>query len=203
MEVNEKSRAFAEPARILAGARRHFFAHGFRSVTMDDLATELGMSKKTLYAHFASKAALLQAVLADKFARVQADLASAVASGGEFPERLHRLLAAVRRHTEEIQPPFTRDVAREAPELFELVKSRRAAMIRQHFGALLAEGRAAKMIRADVPAPLLIEFLIGAADAIANPRKLDELGLTVEVAFDEIITVFLEGAATERGRLKL
>jgi hypothetical protein len=76
-------------------------------------------------------------------------------------------------------------------------------MIRQHFGALLAEGRAAKMIRADVPEPLLIEFLIGAADAIANPRKLDELGLTVEAAFGEIITVFLEGAATEKGRLKL
>jgi AcrR family transcriptional regulator len=170
---------------------------------MDDLAAELGMSKKTLYTHFASKAALLQAVLADKFARVQADLAEAVVVGGEYSERLHRLLAAVRRHTEEVQPPFTRDVAREAPELFELVKSRRAAMIRQYFGALLAEGRNAKMIREDVPEALLIEFLIGAADAIANPRKLDELGLTVEAAFGEIITVFLEGAATEKGRLKL
>jgi len=102
-----------------------------------------------------------------------------------------------------VQPPFTRDVAREAPELFELVKSRRAAMIRQYFGTLLAEGRNAKMIRADVPEALLIEFLIGAADAIANPRKLGELGLTVESAFSEIITVFLEGAATEKGRLKL
>jgi AcrR family transcriptional regulator len=203
MGINEKSRVPADQARILAGARRHFFAHGFRSVTMDDLAAELGMSKKTLYAHFASKAALLQAVLADKFARVQADLAEAVAGGGEFPERLHRLLAAVRKHTEEVQPPFTRDVAREAPELFEVVKSRRAAMIRQHFGALLAEGRAAKMIRSDVPEALLIEFLIGAADAIANPQKLGELGLTVEAAFGEIITVFLEGAATEQGRLKL
>jgi AcrR family transcriptional regulator len=203
MELTQKSRAEADQARILAGARRHFFAHGFRGVTMDDLASELGMSKKTLYTHFASKAALLQAVLADKFARVQADLAAAVAGGGEFPERLHRLLAAVRKHTEEVQPPFTRDVARETPELFELVKNRRAAMIRQYFGALLAEGRNAKMIREDVPEALLIEFLIGAADAIANPQKLGELGLTVEAAFGEIITVFLEGAATEQGRLKL
>jgi hypothetical protein len=29
-----------------------FFSHGFRSVTMDDLALELGISKKTLYAYF-------------------------------------------------------------------------------------------------------------------------------------------------------
>src|SRR5690349_13753943 len=47
--------------RIVAGARCYFFAHGFRGVTMDDLAAELGMSKKTLYVHFSSKMVLLQA----------------------------------------------------------------------------------------------------------------------------------------------
>src|SRR6266849_7613467 len=61
--------------RIVESARAHFFNHGFRSVTMDDLAAELGISKKTLYAHFASKTALLQAVLADKFASVGSSLA--------------------------------------------------------------------------------------------------------------------------------
>src|SRR5438552_1381598 len=50
--------------RIIAGARSHFFAHGFRGVTVEDLATELGMSKKTLYAHFSSKTGILEAVQA-------------------------------------------------------------------------------------------------------------------------------------------
>ena len=59
---------------IVTGARRHFFMHGFRSVTMDDLARELAISKKTLYAHFQSKRALLEAVMADKFAGVSATL---------------------------------------------------------------------------------------------------------------------------------
>src|SRR5437899_12911080 len=59
---------------IVEAARAHFFSHGFRSVTMDDLADELGVSKKTLYAHFASKIALLESVLADKFASVEARL---------------------------------------------------------------------------------------------------------------------------------
>ena len=52
--------------RIVDAARGHFFSHGFRSVTMDDLAEELGISKKTLYAHFPGKFDLLEAVLADK-----------------------------------------------------------------------------------------------------------------------------------------
>ena len=46
--------------RILAAARRLFFAHGFGRVTMDEIASELAMSKKTLYRHFASKEAALR-----------------------------------------------------------------------------------------------------------------------------------------------
>ena len=49
--------------RIISGARRHFFAHGFRGVTVDDLAAELGMSKKTLYAHFDSKPQIVEAAI--------------------------------------------------------------------------------------------------------------------------------------------
>src|SRR5215813_6363527 len=60
--------------RIVATARRHFFAHGFRSVTMDDLADELGMSKKTLYACFPNKAALLEAVVLAKFRGIENEL---------------------------------------------------------------------------------------------------------------------------------
>src|SRR3984893_15166390 len=60
--------------RIVDAARSHFFSHGFRSVTMDDLAEELGISKKTLYAHFPGKIDLLEAVLTDKFAAVEATL---------------------------------------------------------------------------------------------------------------------------------
>ncbi|HBH79164.1 MAG TPA: TetR family transcriptional regulator, partial [Nitrospira sp.] len=41
----------AATRRVVAVARRQFLAHGFRSVSMDDLAAELGMSKKTLYAY--------------------------------------------------------------------------------------------------------------------------------------------------------
>ena len=72
MKVREVPIEGATRARILAAAREHFFAHGFRRVTMDDLAQELGMSKKTLYAHFPSKTALLEAmreagVPADRF----------------------------------------------------------------------------------------------------------------------------------------
>jgi AcrR family transcriptional regulator len=179
---------------IVAGARRHFFAHGFRGVTMDDLAEELAMSKKTLYAHFPSKTALLEAVIADKLARVEADLKGVTDQAREdFPAQLQAMLLCMRRQADEIQPAFIRDVQREAPELFALVQNGRQKLIRHHFGKLLKDGRKSGSIRSDIPVDMMIEILVSAVDAIINPARMGELALTPKTGFAQITAVFLEG----------
>src|SRR5258705_12066165 len=80
--------------RIIDAARVHFFSHGFRSVTMDDLAEELGISKKTLYAHFPGKFDFLEADLDAKLAGVEAKLKDVRrAQLHDFPATLLALLA--------------------------------------------------------------------------------------------------------------
>ncbi len=190
--------------RIVAAARRHFFTYGFRAITMDDLARELGMSKKTLYAHFPSKVALVEAVLFDKVRNVESDLKRITSnSSSDFLTTLHQLLARVQMHLDEIQPPFLRDLRREAPEMFSLVETRRREMIHQYFGKLVGAGQAAGIIREDVPIQLIVEILLGATQAIMNPEKLTEFGLTPRDGFSGIITVIFRGVFTEKGRATL
>jgi AcrR family transcriptional regulator len=189
--------------RIVAGARRHFLAHGFRGVTMDDLAAELGMSKKTFYAHFRSKGTLVEAVILAKAADVEAELEQIENErSAAFPEALREMLLCLQRHAEEIQPAFVRDMRRAAPDLFKTVEARRAALIERYFGKLFTDGRRAGMVRKDLPPQLAIEILLGAIQAIANPPKLAELGLTPRVALPAIISVVLEGVLTPAGRKK-
>jgi AcrR family transcriptional regulator len=190
--------------RIVTAARRHFFAHGFRRVTMDDLAEELGMSKKTLYASFPSKLDLLRAVLLDKFRGVEVDLdrVMSAASKDDVLATLHQLLACMQRHTEEIQPPFVRDIRREAPEIFQIVQTHRRELIQRYFGKLFEDGRRAGIIRKDVSTRLMIEMLVGVTEAIMNPTKMAELELTPATGYVSITTVILEGLLTEKGRSK-
>lgn len=189
--------------RIVAAARRQFFAHGFRNVTMDELAADLGMSKKTLYASFSSKTALVQAVLLDKFQRVECDLEAIMARCcGDALAALHELLACMQRHTEEIQPPFVRDMRRDAPALFKLVEDRRRVLIKRFFGRIFAEGRKAGIIRKDISSELIIEILLGAVQGIMNPAKMEQLGLAPKTGYGAIISVVLEGVVTKQGRVK-
>ena len=187
--------------RIVEAARAHFFSHGFRSVTMDDLAAELGISKKTLYAHFPGKTALLEAVLADKFAGVSATLDQITREHShDFSVALHELLAATQRELDEIKPPFVRDMRQKAPHVFKMVERRRADLIQRHFGKLFVEGQRTGMVRKDIPANLMIEILLATVQAIVNPAKVEELGLTPKSGFSAIVKVVLEGVIARKGR---
>src|SRR5439155_22699702 len=127
--------------RIVDAARVHFFSHGFRNVTMDDLAQELGISKKTLYAHFPGKIDLLEAVLTDKFAGVEAMLKEVTrAQPHDFPATLRELLAGTQRELDEIKPPFVRDMRQKAPDVFKVVERRRATLIQRYFGKFFVAG---------------------------------------------------------------
>ncbi len=49
--------------RILEGARELFFKHGTKTITMDDIAKHLGMSKKTLYQYFSNKNEVVESMM--------------------------------------------------------------------------------------------------------------------------------------------
>lgn len=56
-EAEERSR------RLLDIAQRHFLADGYLATSLDDIAREAGIAKKTLYAHYGSKTGLFTAIV--------------------------------------------------------------------------------------------------------------------------------------------
>ena len=157
---------------------------------MDDLAEELGISKKTLYAHFPGKIDLLESVLADKFQAVETMLKEVTgAQPHDFPATLRELLAGTQRELDEIKPPFVRDMRQKAPQVFQ-----------QYFGNLLLAGQRAGMVRKDVPANLIIEILLAIVQAIMNPAKMEKLGMMPKEGFAGILRIVLQGALTPKGR---
>lgn len=190
-------------SRIVGDAGRRFFASGFRHVTMDDLAAELGMSKKTLYAHFDTKVQLLEAVIENKAGRFREDLTGVLTARRDFPETLRAFLDCFRRHTSEIQPAFVRDMRLEGSEIFQKVERVRRANIQHCFGELIRAGRRTGYVRKDVPARVIIEILLASVQAIVNPARLEELGLTPRTGCALITKIVLEGAIDPASRSRL
>jgi len=190
--------------RIVAAARAHFLQHGFRTVTMDDLAREMGMSKKTLYVHFRGKRELLQAVMETKLAQFQGDMAAIHSEEpAAFADTLHRLLACALGHAREVTPTFVRDLLREAPDLLELMKVRRRAVVAHTFGRLLRVGQEASAVRKDISVEALVMILLGTTEVVATPENVAARGVSPSVIINEVLSVFLQGVLTEKGRMHL
>ena len=56
--------------KILETAADMFLSYGFKSVTMDDIASEMAISKKTIYVHFKNKIKLVEAVTLSLFENI-------------------------------------------------------------------------------------------------------------------------------------
>lgn len=83
---------------LLAIAREHFLAHGFRRTTMDAIAALAKISKQTLYAEYPSKDALYTAVVRDWVDQghdAMAPHVRALLDTDDLKAALHRLAGAL------------------------------------------------------------------------------------------------------------
>jgi AcrR family transcriptional regulator len=123
------------PERILAAAEDVLRRYGPGKATVVDVAQALGVSHGSVYRHFASKAALRDAVLRDWLQRaVAAPLAAVAASRAAPPRRLRNWLATLR--------DAKRSKALDDPELFTTYGALAAdarEVIHDHVEALLTQ----------------------------------------------------------------
>lgn len=96
--------------RIIEGAAQLFKVYGIRSVTMDLIAGNLGISKRTIYEVFADKDELLISVL-QLMAEKQKTLVSHILEDSENAiHAIFRLLESSRDHFQDMSPAFLADL---------------------------------------------------------------------------------------------
>jgi AcrR family transcriptional regulator len=186
--------------RIVGTAERIFFAGGFSRVLMDDLARELGMSKKTLYSHFASKEELLRAVLVRRTREVEQGLEAIMSARESFPLKLGHLARFLQSMVAKVSPLFLEDIRRYAPECFQVVEEFRARAIPRYFGRLFEEGIRSGHVRRQVNRELLIRMMVLSIQGVIRPETVEELHLRPREALEHILAIIFDGILTPTGR---
>jgi AcrR family transcriptional regulator len=187
--------------RILRSAREMLATHHYSGLTMDALAHELGMSKKTLYAHYASKEAIVAAII-DVTGRTilreaQAILADTARS---FTQKLRGVLGVVGAQLGLLTPALLRDIQRFAPELHRKIDDLREHNIPIVFSRMLRQGVDEGMLRPDLDVPFAVEFWLQAMNGLLQPQVLARTDLTSRATLDRAVDVFFLGLLTTDGR---
>jgi AcrR family transcriptional regulator len=194
-------RPAAVRTRILQQARRDFFATGYSGFTMGALATELGLSKKTLYVHFAGKDEIIAAVIDDLAAEVRRDADALLRNRRlNLAEKLRGFVEGMAERLAVVQPRTFRDLQRFAPTLYERLEAVRRTTIPYVFSRFVEEGRMAGLIRADTRSDFAIEYFQHAVLGLMQPAALERLRLAPREVIRAAVELFFGGLLTNAGR---
>lgn len=187
--------------RIVAAARDLFIASGFATATMDDVARELGMSKKTLYEHFEGKSDLLREAARLNCDESRCELDAIAAEEKEFLPRARRTFAHVARMYARLSPAYLHDLKRHAPEIWKEIQEFRRARVRRYILDLLEQGVAQGTVRDDLDREALAGMYLTMTTALLSPEASGlASGAEIASAFELFARVFLEGLLTDAGR---
>lgn len=160
---------------IVIAAGRLFFTPGAARLSMDDLARDLGMSKKTIYRYFPDRNSLLTAVLDRQFTTVERTLMHAAEEtrGQSFDVRVQRFLIAAGSELGRIGAAQLATGRGEAT-LRRYVEQRVDEVVYGRIDELFRDGHRQGLLPA--PPELLSQITRGALERLLNstlPRELD------------------------------
>lgn len=191
----------AHHTRILRQARADFFLQGYSRFTMDGLAAELGMSKKTLYVHFAGKDEIIGAVIDHLAAEIRADADALLANRAlNLAEKLHAFIEGMMTRLAALSPATLRDLQRFAPRLHQELEDVRARTLPYVFGRFIEEGQRSGLVRPQVPPGFATEFLLQAMQGLMQPATLERLRLTPREVLATAIDLYFGGLLSPAGR---
>jgi len=182
------------PAHILRVAQQLFQAQGYVPVTMEQIASQASVSKRTLYKYFPVKEALLERVLEDALARDLAQQNFHIDTRATFRKgALHLLHESARwceQHTDYLLPYIRHKFATFDPRL--AVGDDKGLL--PVWTMLIATAQKRGELRAERPAEQLATYFhylyLGAL-----MRWLTEPGLDLCQEFDMVVALFVDGAA--------
>ncbi len=186
--------------RILDVALDRFYQFGFSNVTVSEIATDLGMSKKTIYRHFRAKKDLLRVGQERTVERISKGLGRISRRTGE--DAVEKLVAALRFMVENIPRPgqrFFQDLSRNLPEIWEELDRRRSEVISREFGALFRRGVEEGVFRKDLSADFLVLVFLAMVQNVIKPETLAHFPLSSAQIFEKLTSILMTGVLTERG----
>ena len=185
--------------RIMVKATELFMQYGIRSVSMDDIANNLGMSKKTLYQYYADKDELVHAVFDTHITRMQGDCINCAQSAKDAVHELFLTLEEIMEEFSNMNPMLLHDLQKfhfRTYQVFTQYKNKfLTEMVRQNIERGIAEELYRPDLNIDVLTKFRLESMMLAFDVNLFPPGKYSLGQTTGI----IMELFIYGLVTLKG----
>jgi TetR/AcrR family transcriptional regulator, cholesterol catabolism regulator len=176
-----------------------FWRYGVKSVTMDDIASEIGISKKTIYQHFPDKDAVIEEVIKQELNCEKEDMERMIQEAENPIDEVMRASKYIQATLTQVNPVLLYDLRKYHHKAWELCQFHKQQHIIKSIRNNLEQGIQQGLYRADINVDMLARLHIeqielGFDTTVFPPDRYNLVDVQVQ-----LLHHFLRGLLTKEG----
>ena len=185
--------------KILKTASDVFFAKGFYKIPVDDIASLLKMSKKTIYKHFPAKEDLVRDVAYLFIKTHSTNISNIINTDYNAVEKLFYIFKYLGNMLININEKWFSDIQTQAPEIWTEIEVFRSRFMTRNISKIIEQGKKEKFI-VNHPSLIMINLFISSIRGIINPSFIVNNKIPAFKALESILDILMNGILTAKGK---
>lgn len=186
---------------IIECARNLFLSQGFYKTPIDAIASELQISKKTIYKHFPSKEKLLNEIANNMISEYNKKIKIILNSDIDSVEKFNSLFEYYSVQVQTISQKWMKDIRLHSPRTWKKIEEFKYNHIYAIMSQLLEQGKKENLV-ADVPLDIVIEAITAVTSHLLSPDYMFYSRYSHKELIEFIFDSYLTGLLTDKGRAK-
>ncbi len=188
---------------ILLKVRELYTKYGIKSITMDDVARELSISKKTLYQHVTDKDDLVGKFIDSEIELRREEICNCFKAGFNAIEELFEISRYMNKLMREQNPATEYDLKKYYPQHYQTIAKARWEGIYNYILANLKKGKKEGLYRVDMNEEIIAKLYVSRSESMHVSGLYSDEEFNSNKIFIELVTYHVRGIATEKGIIVL
>lgn len=177
-----------------------FLNQGFKSVTMDDIANELAMSKKTLYQHYSNKETIV-AVVVDKLFENICSVIDGICARKQNPiEEVYEIKKQVMHHLKDEASAPMHQLQKYYPKIYTSLKARQFHYMQECVVDNIKRGLEEGLFRDNIDVDFVSRIYFNGVTGIKDQQLFPSTMFSPKDLFESFLEYHLRGIVTPKGR---
>lgn len=187
--------------RIEETAEKLFFTYGLKSVSMDDIAREAGVSKKTIYQYFRDKNTVVLSIISKLVAQQEDLLKQSLKISENAIHEVILIAENVQTLMGKLRPVMLYDLHKYFPESWKLIKQFKEKSLKDAFIQNLEKGISEGLFRKDLDFEIISQFELMQFDSFFNSDSYPAGQFKSQAVISQITRLFLYGVGSAEGQV--
>ncbi|MFL5731307.1 MAG: TetR/AcrR family transcriptional regulator [Cytophagaceae bacterium] len=185
--------------RIVSGARELFFRYGVKSITMDEVAKNLGISKKTIYQFFEDKNELVFIVTKDHLKEMEGIMKNITEIAADPIDEVLKISQHLRDTFQNINPSLLFEVQKYHPKAWKTFTEHKEQCIHSSLVKNLKSGIEKGLYRNEIDVEIISRLRLEEIQLAFNPFVFPTPKFNIQKVQLQFIEHFLYGICTLKG----